>query len=37
MWDVLTWHNSTLSIAWWFLLLLVLLAIIAAGSHAAKR
>lgn len=37
MWDVLTWHDSTLSIAWWFLLLLVLLAIIAAGSHAAKR
>jgi hypothetical protein len=37
MWDILTWHNSTLSIAWWFLLLLVLLVIIAAGSHAAKR
>jgi hypothetical protein len=37
MWDVLTWHNSTLGIAWWFLLLLVLLALIAAGSHAAKR
>jgi hypothetical protein len=18
MWDILTWHNSTLSIAWWF-------------------
>jgi hypothetical protein len=37
MWDILTWHNDTLSIAWWFLLLLFLLTIIAAGSHAAKR
>jgi hypothetical protein len=37
MWDIVTWQNSTLSIAWWFLLLLVLLVIIAAGSHAAKR
>jgi hypothetical protein len=37
MWDVLTWHDGTLGIAWWFLLLLVLLVIIAAGSHAANR
>jgi hypothetical protein len=23
MWDVLSWHNGTLSIAWWVVLVLV--------------
>jgi hypothetical protein len=37
MWDVLTWHEGTLAIAWWFLLLLFLLLVVAAGSSAGKR
>jgi len=37
MWDVLTWQNDTLSVAWWALLGFALLVIIAAGSHAAKK
>jgi hypothetical protein len=36
MWDVLEWHNNTLSIAWWALIAFALLVIIAAGSRAAK-
>jgi hypothetical protein len=32
MWDVLTWHNGTLSIAWWVVLLLALLLLAAAGK-----
>jgi hypothetical protein len=37
MWDVLTWHDGTLAIAWWFLLLLFVLLLVAAGSSAGKR
>jgi hypothetical protein len=37
MWDVLTWHDGTLSIAWWAVLLIVFLGLVAGGSRAAKR
>jgi hypothetical protein len=37
MWDVLTWHDGTLSIAWWFFLVLVFVLIVTGGSKAAKR
>jgi len=37
MWDVLTWHNGTLSIAWWAVIVLVFLMLVAGGSRAAKR
>jgi hypothetical protein len=37
MWDVVTWHNGTLGIAWWAVLLIVFLALIVGGSRAAKR
>jgi hypothetical protein len=37
MWDILEWHNDTLSIAWWFLLLLVVVVLAAAGSRAARK
>ena len=25
MWDVLSWHDGTLAIAWWFMLVVLLL------------
>ena len=25
MWDVLTWHDGTLAVAWWFMLVVLLL------------
>jgi hypothetical protein len=25
MWDVMTWDNSTLSVAWWFMLIVLLI------------
>jgi hypothetical protein len=37
MWDILRWHNDTLSIAWWALIAFALLVIIAAGARAAKE
>lgn len=37
MWDILEWHNETLSIAWWFLLLVVVVILAAAGSRAARK
>ena len=37
MWDVLTWHNGTLAIAWWAVLAILFLALVAAGGNAAKR
>jgi hypothetical protein len=37
MWDVLTWHDGTLSVAWWALLALVFLVFVAAGSRAGRR
>jgi hypothetical protein len=36
MWDVLRWHNDTLSIAWWAMIGFAILVIIAAGARAAK-
>jgi len=32
MWDVLEWHNGTLSVAWWAMLLLILVLIALAGA-----
>ena len=32
MWDVLEWHNGTLSVAWWAVLLLVFVMIALAGA-----
>jgi hypothetical protein len=32
MWDVLEWHNGTLSVAWWAMLLVVLVLIALAGA-----
>jgi hypothetical protein len=29
MWDILSWHDGTLAVAWWFLLVVLLLALIA--------
>jgi hypothetical protein len=37
MWDIVEWHNETLSIAWWFLLLVVIVILAAAGSRAARK
>jgi hypothetical protein len=37
MWDVLTWHDGTLAIAWWAIVLFVLVVIAAAGTSAGKR
>jgi hypothetical protein len=36
MWDVATWHDGTLSIAWWALLLLVFLLLAVGGRRAGK-
>jgi hypothetical protein len=32
MWDVMEWHNGTLSVAWWAMLLVVLVLIALAGA-----
>jgi hypothetical protein len=32
MWDVLEWHNGTLSVAWWAVLLLVIVLLALAGA-----
>jgi hypothetical protein len=32
MWDVLAWHNGTLSVAWWAMLLIVLVLIALVGA-----
>ncbi len=37
MWDVLTWQNHTLGVAWWAVVVLVVLVIVASGSHAARK
>jgi hypothetical protein len=36
MWDIVTWHNGTLSIAWWAFLVLLALAAIAGGARASR-
>jgi hypothetical protein len=37
MWDILSWHDGTLAIAWWFLILVAFVLIAAAGAGAARR
>ncbi len=37
MWDIVTWHNGTLGIAWWAFIVLAVLLLVAGGSSAAKR
>jgi hypothetical protein len=37
MWDVLSWHDDTLSVAWWALLVLAFLLLLLAGSRAGRR
>jgi uncharacterized membrane protein YhaH (DUF805 family) len=32
MWDVLRWHDGTLSIAWWFLILVAFVLVATAGA-----
>jgi hypothetical protein len=36
MWDILKWHDGTLSVAWWALLAFAPWVVIAAGTRAAK-
>ena len=37
MWDVLTWHDGTLAIAWWFLIVIVNALLSIGGGAAARR
>ena len=37
MWDVLTWHNGTLAIAWWAVIVLVVALLSIGGTAAARR
>ena len=37
MWDVLRWHDGTLSVAWWALVGFAVLVVIAAGSRAGRK
>jgi hypothetical protein len=37
MWDVLTWHDGTLGIAWWAVLVLVIALLSIGGACAARR
>ncbi len=37
MWDVLSWHNGTLSIAWWVVLVLVVFLLGMAGHGGQHR
>jgi hypothetical protein len=37
MWDVLTWHNGTLAVAWWAIVLLVFVIIAGAGASSGRR
>jgi hypothetical protein len=37
MWDVVTWHNGTLAIAWWAIVVLVFTLIAAAGASGGRR
>jgi len=31
MWDVLSWHDGTLAVAWWFMLVVLLLLFVFVG------
>jgi hypothetical protein len=37
MWDVLSWHNGTLSIAWWAVLVLIIFLLGMAGHGGGHR
>jgi len=37
MWDVLTWHNGTLAIAWWAVIVLAVALLSIGGTAAARR
>jgi hypothetical protein len=37
MWDVLTWHNGTLAVAWWAVIVLVVALLSIGGTAAARR
>ncbi|PWU22366.1 MAG: hypothetical protein C5B48_10145 [Candidatus Rokuibacteriota bacterium] len=37
MWDVLTWHDGTLAIAWWAVIVLIVALLSIGGSAAARR
>jgi hypothetical protein len=37
MWDVTTWHDGTLAIAWWAVIVLVVALLSIGGSAAARR
>ena len=37
MWDVLTWHDGTLAIAWWAVIVLVVALLSIGGAAAARR
>lgn len=32
MWDILEWHNGTLSVAWWAVILIVIVLLALAGA-----
>jgi hypothetical protein len=37
MWDVLTWHDGTLAIAWWAVIVLIVALLSIGGTAAARR
>lgn len=37
MWDVLSWHDGTLAIAWWAVIVLIVALLSIGGSSAAKK
>ena len=37
VWDVLTWHNGTLAVAWWAVIVLVVALLSIGGTAAARR
>ena len=37
MWDVLTWHDGTLAIAWWAVIVLIIALLSIGGAAAARR
>jgi hypothetical protein len=37
VWDVLTWHDGTLAIAWWAVIVLIVALLSLGGSAAARR
>jgi hypothetical protein len=37
MWDILTWHDGTLAIAWWAVIVLIVALLSIGGTAAARR